>query len=88
MARTASGKQRIERIINKQKNGERYVYERVSEYDKEKRYYRSVSTKLLGIMKPGSDDRYDLLPTRPKSQPRKGLYGDMASAGEKSTFKP
>lgn len=70
MARTASGKQRIDRIINKQKNGDRYVYERISEYDKEKRYYKSVSTKLLGIMKPGSDDRYDLLPTRPKAQPK------------------
>lgn len=70
MTRTASGKQRIERIINKQKNGDRYVYERISEYDKEKKYYRSVSTKLLGIMKPGSDDRYDLLPTRPKAQPK------------------
>lgn len=68
MPRTASGKTRIERIIKRQSNGDRYVYERASVYDPKKKYYVNAGSTLLGKMKPGSDDRFDLLPTRPKAK--------------------
>ena len=71
MGRSASNKIRIERIIKKRTNGDRYVYERHSKYDEEKGYYVQIKSSLLGKMKPGSDDRYDLLPTRPKASVKK-----------------
>ena len=66
MGRKASNAIRIDRIPKTKPNGDRYVYERHSKYNAEKGYYVSVKTKLLGKMKPGSDDKYDLIPTRPK----------------------
>jgi hypothetical protein len=53
-------------VIQKQKNGDRYVYERQSKYSPEKGYYVPISSICLGKMKPGSDDKNDLLPLRPK----------------------
>ena len=66
MGRKASGQDKVERILRRQANGEIYVYERISRYNREKGYYVSVGSKLLGKLKPGSNDRYDLEPTRPK----------------------
>ena len=68
MGRRALGKDRVERITCRQKNGDIYVFERTSRYDPEKKYYVTVSSTLLGKLKPGSNDRYDLLPTRPKKK--------------------
>ena len=73
MPRKASGLTKIDRIIKVQANGDRYVYERQSQYLPEKKYNKVISTTLLGKMKPESDDKYDLLPTRPKSVPAKQL---------------
>ena len=70
MGRKASGAIRTDLVIRNQANGDRYVYERKSQYNKEKGYYVQVGASiLLGKMKPGSDDRTDLLPTRPKERP-------------------
>ena len=79
MPRHASGKERIERIIAKQKNGDRYVYERKSRYNPEKKYYVSVCSKLIGKMKQGSDDKYDLIPTRPKADSKRTIYSENKS---------
>ena len=69
MGRRASGKIRISRIIRKQKNGDRYVFEEASQYDPNKGYNVPIKgqSKCLGKMKPGSDDKYDLLPLRPRT---------------------
>ena len=70
MGRNASGTIRTDLVIRNQANGDRYVYERKSQYNKEKGYYVQVGASiLLGKMKPGSNDRTDLLPTRPKARP-------------------
>lgn len=71
MGRKASGNVRTDRVVVKQKNGDRYVYERKSKYDPVKKYYVTFHCVLLGKMKPESQDRYDLLPTRPKAKPEK-----------------
>ena len=68
MGRKPSGAIRIDRVIQKQRNGDRYVYERQSKYSPEKRYYVPVSSVCLGKMKPGSDDKNDLIPLRPKAK--------------------
>lgn len=68
MGRKPSGAIRTDKVIQKQKNGDRYVYERQSKYSPEKGYYVSISSICLGKMKPGSDDKNDLLPLRPKAK--------------------
>lgn len=67
MGRKASGKERHDRIEKKQKNGTIYVYDRVSVYDSEKRYYKSIKSTLIGKKMPGSDE---IVPTRPKAAAR------------------
>ena len=68
MGRKLSGAIRTDKVIQKQKNGDRYVYERQSKYSPEKGYYVPISSICLGKMKPGSDDKNDLLPLRPKAK--------------------
>ena len=53
MTRKASGKQQVLTIKRKRPNGEIYVYERVSKYNPDKRYYVQVSSKLIGKILPG-----------------------------------
>ena len=79
MGRKASNAVRTDRIIKYRENGDRYVYERHSKYSPEKGYYVPIDSKLMGKMKPGSDDRYDLLPTRKKASSKK--KADAADAG-------
>ena len=69
MGRIASGAIREDRVIQKQRNGDRYVYDRKSKYSPEKGYYVAVSSICVGKMKPGSEDKYDLEPLRPKAKP-------------------
>ena len=61
----------IDKIVKKQSNGDRYVYRRTRVYNPGTQSYEKPSTVLLGKMKDGSDDKEDLLPTRPKRS-RKG----------------
>jgi len=65
MGRKASGKERIDIIKKKQKNGSIYVYERVSLYDKEKGFYISKNERLLGKQVNGSDE---IVATRAKNK--------------------
>ena len=51
MGRKPSGAIRTDKVIQKQKNGDRYVYERQSKYSPEKGYYVSISSICLGKMK-------------------------------------
>lgn len=67
MSRKASGKQQISIIRRRQANGSVYVYERISEYNPEKRYYQQVSSKLIGKILPGETE---ITPTRPKKNMR------------------
>lgn len=71
MGRKASNAIRTDRIVKTRSNGDRYVYERHSKYKPEKGYYAPIDSHLLGKMKPGSDDKYDLLPLRPKASTKK-----------------
>ena len=68
MTRKASGKQQVLTIKRKRPNGEIYVYERVSEYNPDKRYYVQVSSKLIGKILPGETE---IIPTRPKKNSKK-----------------
>lgn len=79
MGRKASNAVRIERISKTKPNGDRYVYERHSKYNAEKGYYVQFKSTLLGKMKPGSDDKYDLLPTRPKASSKKNKENVVVS---------
>ena len=67
MSRKASGKQQISIIKRKQANGSVYVFERISEYNPEKRYYQPVSSKLIGKILPGETE---ITATRPKTNMR------------------
>jgi hypothetical protein len=48
-----------------QKNGDIYVYERITKYDPEKGYTRNVSTKLIGKIVKGEGE---IQPTRPRTK--------------------
>ena len=67
MPRKASGEAKIRRIEVKQKNGDRYVYERKILYNPEKRYNETLESRLIGKILAGTQE---LIPTRP--QRRKG----------------
>ena len=69
MSRKASGKQQISTIRRPQANGSVYVYERVSEYNPEKRYYQQISSRLVGKILPGETE---IVPTRPKKAAKAG----------------
>ena len=65
MCRIASGKERIDIINRKQKNGTTYVYRRISIYDKERGYYITKEQTLMGKKMNDSDE---IIPTRTKSK--------------------
>jgi len=69
VGRKASGQDKVDRITRRRSNGDAYVYERVTRYDSTKGYYVTVSSTLVGKLKPGSTDKYDLDQTRPKKRP-------------------
>lgn len=52
-----------------QKNGDIYVYQRVTRYDREQRKTVTVSNKLLGKLDPVSQQ---IVPTRPRKVNNKG----------------
>ena len=69
MPRKASGEMKTDRYTESRPNGSIYVYERSRKYDPEKKYNVNLSTRLLGILKPGTTDYHDdanILATRPK----------------------
>lgn len=66
MSRVASGKTRIDKCYEKQKNGSYYVYERHSVYDPASGQYKSVKKVLLGKIPEGHPKTEDPIPTRPK----------------------
>lgn len=66
MGRKPSNGKKIDQIIVTQKNGDRYVYERIRKYNSSTQTYVNEHLELLGKMRPGSLDKNDLLPTRPK----------------------
>lgn len=70
MSRKASGKQQVSIIKRKQANGSVYVFERISEYNSEKRYYQQVSSRLIGKILPGETE---ITPTRPKKNTRAAI---------------
>ena len=78
MGRKASGQEKVDRITRSRPNGDTYVYERVTRYDPTKGYYVTVSSTLVGKLKPGSTDKYDLDMTRPKKKP-----SETGTSGEK-----
>lgn len=63
MAKPITGKTHIGERREKRPNGDIYVYERITAYDAEKRKTYTVSQKLKGKIKAGTDE---LVPTRPK----------------------
>ncbi len=83
MGRKPSGAIRTDRVIQKKKNGDRYVYERQSKYAQEKGYYIPISSVCLGKMKPGSDDKYDLIPLRHKARNSKVNQSDASVKANK-----
>lgn len=55
MSRKAAGKQQISIIKRRQAKGSVYVYERISEYNPEKRYYpksRQIVTQIISSDSP------------------------------------
>jgi transposase len=63
MTEIALGEIKTRIVNNKQKNGDIYVFERQTIYDKDKKYNRVVSSKLLSKIPKGSETP---IPTRPK----------------------
>ena len=70
----------VTRIINqKQKNGDTYVLERKTIYDPDKKYNRTLSTKLLSKIPKDSETP---VPTRPKKAPSDNLsksFGEITA---------
>lgn len=74
MSRKASGKPKIYPVKKLQKNGDIYVYERTSVYDPEKRYYKSVSSKLIGKIPAGTTE---MTSTRPRKKSSSNIVGSQ-----------
>ncbi len=63
MSKQFSGKNHVGERREKRPNGDIYVYERITAYDKEKKRSYTVSQKLKGKIKSGTKE---IIPTRPK----------------------
>ncbi len=93
MSRKAAGKQHTSRVQEKQKNGDIYVYERVTAYDPKKGYTRILSKKLLGRIPAGSTQ---MTATRhkspsakkPSSSPASPLKGEENVPKQEDPLKP
>jgi len=79
MAKEESGKTHTGERRERRPNGDIYVYERVTAYDKKTKKTYTVSQKLKGKIKGGTED---IVPTRPKK--RKG-EGSFVSASRQHT---
>ncbi len=84
MGRKASGKERVDIIHRKQKNGSIYVIRRISGYNREKGYYTTKHEELLGKILPGSDE---IIETRPKAENGSRKPAAAATGGEVSPGK-
>ena len=66
MSRQYMDKVHVGRRIQRQKNGDIYVLERTTKYDPKTKKTITIGQKLLGKIKPGSNE---IVPTRPKCKP-------------------
>ena len=55
MARPYTGKVSTRKVERKQKNGDLYVYEEQRQYDPLKKYTVTISSKLIGVKKKGTN---------------------------------
>ena len=63
MPKKASLEPKTVKISVPQKNGSVYIYERITQYDPEKKYNRVLSSRLIGKIPQGETD---MVPTRGK----------------------
>ena len=70
-----SGEVKTQKTYSKQKNGDTYILERKTIYDKEKKYNIVMSSKLIGKIPKGTEIQ---VPTRPK-RAKCGMITEMAS---------
>ena len=61
----------IGRIRIPQDNGWTYVLEKTSQYDHERQQTKTISTRLIGKIPPGSSDYKDMVPTGRRGRPSK-----------------
>ncbi len=66
MPKKASLGPKTARISVPQKNGSVYIYERITQYDPEKKYNRVLSSRLIGKIPQGETD---MVSTRGKNPP-------------------
>lgn len=63
MPKKYTGKTTTSRVERRRPNGDIYVYEEERKYDQEKKYAKTISSKLIGVKKKGTDK---IVPTREK----------------------
>ncbi len=66
MPRKANSEPKTRTIRVPQKNGDIYVYERITKYNPEKHYNEVIKSRLIGKIPYGQNE---ILPTRPKKRP-------------------
>ena len=79
MAKPITGKTHVGERREKRQNGDIYIYERITAYDEKARKTYTVSQKLKGKIKLGTQE---IVPTRPKK--RQG-EGDIVVATRRHT---
>ena len=77
MARKPSNKPKTTIIRETRKNGDIYVYERVTIYDPERGYARTIQKKLIGKIPKGGTE---IIKTRPKASSKKKAVGPKNEA--------
>jgi hypothetical protein len=69
MAKPITGKTHVGERLEKRPNGDTYVYERITGYNEKTRKTYTVSQKLKGKIKAGTQE---ITPTRPKKRKGEG----------------
>ncbi len=80
MPKKASLEPKTAKISVPQKNGSVYIYERITQYDPEKKYNRVLSSRLIGKIPQGETD---MVPTRGKKSSGNGFSERICSASAK-----
>jgi hypothetical protein len=73
MAKPITGKTHVGERREKRPNGDIYIYERITAYDEKTRKTYTVSQKLKGKIKSGTQE---IVPTRPKKHKGEGGIAD------------
>ena len=80
MPKKANLEPKTTRISVPQKNGSVYIYERITQYDPEKKYNRVLHSRLIGKIPQGETD---IVPTRGKKSSSGSTSGRIRSASAK-----